>query len=507
MSENITYFINEEQKEIIKNEIEKAISSKGFLDAARFPEILKLVGIENYKLYSETIADFITSYFAEDFETQRRAEVNNKIIPCIIIRRGQMIKPQPKNTDNDSKICLDSETIAKIKEKIEQSISVRGFCLSSLMPGILKSVGIDNYKQISENMTMLINDHFSEWFLVKPNLKVGEKNYPNVILPVTKNSKNILMDDIINKIGDKLQNIIEINGYILTSLFPNIINEFGISDYREYTNTVAEFFAMYFPGQYKILKNYAINDCIYPSVIVANDEDEPRVPMATVAIINESNDGEDYEHLEKLFMDNKYLEFVTSPYLLQVSPDKLSLKHWEMALECTSHLLEQEKIVKKFNKFQLELLRSKTGNEFIKKHKTKGAYSNKILEIAAESSIAPLELPKDYGRIIELLNNLGRDTKPNTTYAALTTRFENCMDNITPNIYLLRALTSSGNKSIEKCITDYCNFLKKIKNSKIRNRVDISEQLDVFTRFLKLVHACMLEEKLSRSLKVMVHQE
>lgn len=74
----------------ISEEISVLISENGYILSSELPKIFNRLGVNDYKLYAESLAQFVEKYLT-NFESKTHAYIGGKDYPAIIIERGQEI--------------------------------------------------------------------------------------------------------------------------------------------------------------------------------------------------------------------------------------------------------------------------------------------------------------------------------------------------------------------------------------------------------------------------------
>lgn len=70
---------------VVKDKMNEIIENRTYFLASDIPDFLKEFGIENYKLYAQTIEKFIETYFSDTFEMKKNIVIDGKIYPNVVV--------------------------------------------------------------------------------------------------------------------------------------------------------------------------------------------------------------------------------------------------------------------------------------------------------------------------------------------------------------------------------------------------------------------------------------
>lgn len=478
-----------------------AIGDNGFVAAATIPFVLKRVGVDNFREYAGSIEEFINKYFSEEYEYIRNFVKNEKRYPGIVAKLKWENEELSQSKALDSEKHLSVESINAISERIQEICDTDGFLLSSAFPVMLRNFGISNYKIYADSVELFLRRFFSGEFVVLKDVFVLGKRYPGIIVSAEKKNdyeyeqdeNDVSIEEHLSSIDYLIEDAIQTNGFLLLSVIPSMLNELGI-DYHKYATNLIDFIKKYFFGKYNIKQNYWINGKILPNVLVMSDAEN----SVNESVEHDGSELVDYSLLDNLYDEKKYIEFLRSLQLTGVFLDKIPDVYLEKIFSCADQLLFSNETEFTLNLFQRELLYSRTGRDFIKKWKKPNGYPSTILVNFEKSSLCHLSTSDDVGIITKLINDAGSDTKVNNSFVSLTSRFEACRDSLTHLLYIIRACSAVSLKNIEKTIGEYCAFLKGLKADNISQRVNFSEVLTIFEKYLDIIVNCVIDEPISK---------
>lgn len=206
---------------------------------------------------------------------------------------------------------------------------------------------------------------------------------------------------------------------------------------------------------------------------------------------------EDAKKLNELFENSKYIEYLNADSFIKYAPCILPVEFFEKAITAAKYLLVPNlNDVVKLNLFQRELLSANTSYDFIQKWKSEQGFVDEIILACADSTIVKLNMPQDNGIILQKMNSIGYTNTHNDNYAGLTQRFLVCENEIIPYIYLVRIFANKSQNNIERCITEYCQIVKDLKQSVLYGRLNADEKTLLFKEIVTVVQKNILGEKL-----------
>ena len=179
--------LDEETVIALKENFLNEISVNGFIQAAKVPNLLRNLGILQYKEYAATIDEFIEYYMPNMFVPKKTVFINGKRYPKIYV----LIESADEFTEVDEKkselpksepILFDETLKEKVKNGLRNIISSESFILGSEMPKVLDSLGIDDYKQFANSIEEFISNYYGNTFEMKKNVVINDKNCSSIIV-------------------------------------------------------------------------------------------------------------------------------------------------------------------------------------------------------------------------------------------------------------------------------------------------------------------------------------
>lgn len=495
--------IDESTVAILESKINADIKRQGFAYASALPAYLgEACGTRDVRQYADGVGSFVKKYLDHSFRYESSYLYNGKTIPGVILLNNS-------NKDHTSIASLESHSVdvSSLLSELEVLTSDTGYYLASEMPRLIEKHCLINYKTVAQSIAEFTDKYLSSKFTLVKEIAVNGKRIPNVIIPndrvgefTTEIIAVELTQELIESLEDRIQRIIDINGVFLCSLFPSFIRDFGIEDYHDYASSVELFVDKYLSSKFTVKRNIKIGDKYYPNVIInkndANDDNHQD------GISNHANAS---TILNDLHEANAWEEYLTSPLFNQADTSSLPLKYIKMGIRCASVLLKGEYVEEiNLTLFEKELLTNKTSKDFLRKWKTGPIFNNKILQSYTQSSMCSLSFPDDKYRIIKIINQLGQETKPNTSFKSLMPRFETTKDKLVPYLYVIRLYASNSLNAIVQLVSEYCYFIKSLYKFNVQTfqrRVLFEEQVNYFKSFLNLAYGRMSSQPIPRSLR------
>lgn len=507
LSENISVDNKEIDEDVIgllKSKIFADIDKQGFAYASELPTYLEeACGTKDIRQYAAGVSAFVKQYLADSFRYESSYLHNGKTIPGVILPTNS-----PKNLIKDTEGEFYSIDVSSLLSELEVLTSSTGFYLASAMPNLIEKHCHINYKSVAKTIADFIGKYLSTGFTFVKEIDMNGKKIPNVIIPndrvddfVTERIAVELTQELIGALEGRIQEIIDINGVFLCSLFPSFIREFGIEDYHDYASSVESFVDTFLSAKFVVKRNIKIGGKYYPNVIINksamhNDNHKDNAS---------SSNSNAFATLNDLYEANDWEGYLTSPSFNQADTSLLPLKYIRMGIKCASILLDGEDAAEiNLTLFEKELITNKTSKDFLKKWKKGPIFNDKILESYSQSSMCLLSFPDDKFKIIKIINELGQETKPNTTIKSLMPRFEITKNRLVPYFYVIRLYSSHSLSAIVQLVSEYCYFIKGLYKFNVQNvqrKVLFEEQVNYFKSFIKLAYEHMAGQSITRSLR------
>jgi|GEM_PF-3565397 hypothetical protein len=254
--------LTSEELNCIITKVDVEVDTKGFLTALEFSKILMDNGISDVKSYAKNMTAFIGKYLSPRYIARNDVRINGKLCPCSIV-------PDSANghlefSDIHAEIKpLDKKMISETTAILKQYINEHGFIKGPYFPTLLKKAGIDDFHKYSPSISAFISSYFSTEFKVKTNVIIDGKNQPCVITALN----NGLDEDTINNAIIVLRAFITEHGYIKGAQFPMLLKQAGVSNFRDFTDSISSFISLFFSNEFKVETNVYIDGKTQPCII------------------------------------------------------------------------------------------------------------------------------------------------------------------------------------------------------------------------------------------------
>lgn len=556
-------------KNKLQYELIKYMGNSLMLYASVLPKILKQVGLEDYKKYATTVEQFVETYLTPKFCFQRNLELNGKVYSnVVILLEGRDIsevlpdiisseEKAPKN--NTSLIVLPEELQSKVIEVLKMVATETGFVYASVIPGILETIGIYDWKQYASTIAQFCEKYTKNYFQFKAKVKIDGKFHSGVLFlkkelkKVDREEELLLYDTtlfdeyrdcegvrfgIINVCSNKTGFINQ--EYVDKRVFPEYVLDGSQSTMFETLSVNFEpktiklktikyiYLVAYF------VKGTVVNtktgeeqpafDYTQPVSIIKtfSRKDYARIKVEEKGILTErfkvdgvSNKEEksnikdeqgNYGVLHELYRNGDYYAFLSSAFFRRLVFCDMPRDIQIAALNCAAKLFSYEEDIEIcLNGFQHELISNATPIDFIRKWKSGSSFNQDIVVECAETSIFSYELSRHSGYVIDCLNSIGYSNARNDNYPGLTRRFGLCYNQILPYLFFIRAVVQGSHPTTERCISEFIQIVKSVQQSDIYYLVKDKVQLYSIKKFFVAIdkYVCPLNE-LPRLLKTSI---
>ncbi len=186
-------------REAVCGELQRRMANKYFLYAPSFPDVLRSVGIENYKEYACSVEQFVNIYLSPNFEYLKNIEIGGKRHPgVILLLDGNDVADVIARIEEDSKkyptqskqtfVILNDDILLKVKTALREAAVEKGWVLSSKVPQILETCGIDDFHHYSVNVKDFVLKYLTDVFVYEPEFVTDGKKHPGALLLIKKNT-------------------------------------------------------------------------------------------------------------------------------------------------------------------------------------------------------------------------------------------------------------------------------------------------------------------------------
>lgn len=188
--------LDEETVIALKETFLNEISVNGFIQAVKVPNLLRNLGILQYRDYAATIDEFIEYYMPNMLVPKKTVYINGKRYPKIYVlieNADEFTEVDEKNPEisRSEQILFDDTLKEKVKNGLSDIISSESYILGSEMPKVLASLGIDDYKQFANSVEEFILNYFGDTFEMKKNVVINDKNYSSIIALISDDCEEV----------------------------------------------------------------------------------------------------------------------------------------------------------------------------------------------------------------------------------------------------------------------------------------------------------------------------
>lgn len=659
--------LDEQSKISIQVELAKNMGDSSVFFAPSFPQLLKTIGIGDYKKYADSVEQFVDEYLTPQFCFCKNVNLNGKVHPgVIVLLNGKTIEevlPSDSMTKKKNIVLELSEEASKIKlqDEIIKNIGTTPIILASALPDILKHLGIDDYKKYATTVEQFVEGFLAPRFCFKKNLEIKGKTYPGVIIvldgkdisdvldcielekmpsPKMKVQQKTMTAELHSQVIEALKMAASENGIVYGAAIPGILDSVGIHDFKQYASSITQFCEKYLMDSFEFEEKVKINGKVHSGVLVVKKGlkeldkeceeisfsdtifDEYRdmegihfglinvctnktgfinqeyidkqvyadytldgsqsvifetsgvqfVPFGTklktvkyiylvayfvngtvvntktgieqpaldysrpvcviktflrkdyshikveengilaeLLVLDERNTvpefweekklHNNYDILRDIYADKDYYALLASEIFKSSAFCELPRDIMLAAVNSAAKLMGVKEDIE-INRFQMELISNVTSVDFVKKWKAKSGFDQSIIAECGDTSVFS---PYRVGNIYDCLNNIGYSNARNDNYAGLTKRFGLCYNQLLPYMFLIRAIVQGSHSGVERCIGEYIQIVKSLQQMDTYYLISDNYKLCLIKEFLTAInlYVCPLKE-LPRLLKTSI---
>lgn len=289
--------LDEQTRISIQSELLKSMGDSNIIFAPSFPQILKKVGIESYKVYAESIGEFVEIYLTPQFCFCKNLEMNGKVHPGVILYLNGQDKEEVLAGISCTRKKLSVSNIDNaIKEKLQCELTKymenNPVLLASALPVVLRNIGIEDYKKYATSVEQFVELYLTPKFGFEKNLELYGKIHPGVIILLDgkdisevlsnivhndEGKKNSLSNSVISeewkaKIVESLRAAAAETGFIYASAIPGILATIGILDYKQYASSIGLFCEKFVKGDFEFKDKVKIDGKVHSGVLFLKKE-------------------------------------------------------------------------------------------------------------------------------------------------------------------------------------------------------------------------------------------
>lgn len=548
--------IDDDGKENLQSQLANYMGNNPVLLASALPEVLRNVGLEDYKKYAPSVEQFVESYLTPRFGFEKNLELNGKIHPGVVVLLdgrdiSEVLSDIVLNNDENKKnsqanSVVSEELQEKIVESFKAAAAETGFIYASAIPGMLTTIGILDYKQYASSIKQFCDKFAKGNFEFKDKVKIDGKVHSG-ILYLKKELKDIERTEEFLSFDDAIFDnfrdnegvcfgIINVctgkNGfinqeYVDKRVFPDYILDGSQSTIFETPNVNFQ------PSTTRLRTVkyiYLVAYCVKGTVInTKNGEEQPaldysqpvsiiksftrkkyaHIKITETGLLTEKIQEQDvtnqeekaditdtqknYEYLRELYQNGDYYAFLSSDYFKGLVFCELPQDIQTSAINCAMKIISAGNNAEIcLNRFQRELISNATTLDFIEKWKHGSSFNQDIFGECAETSVYDYDLSKHGRHIFECLNSIGYSNARNDNYPNLTKRFGLCYNEILPYMFFIRAVVQESRPAIERCISEFIQIVKNVQQSDIYYCVKDKSRLFMLKDFLVAIDKYLL---------------
>lgn len=449
-SDRIAYdILSQEKVEVLMELLEESFLESSFIDCARLPDLLKKVSV-NYKDYAEDIKTFVDKYLYTSYSTKKAYTHENKVYPRVLVPN--------KGVD------INADLSKAIVESFSAIIENNGFLTAEKIPGVLKELGIDNYRDFAGTMDHFVEKYCEGLFVPKKRIKIRGKLYPKIYifrdnddlyqeedsLSSTSYSRVMLNQDSILAIKSVLIESLEDKDYLIGGSVPELFEKAGVEDYKKYARSLEEFITVYLSDTVEMKKNEICNGKCEPSIVVLKNNE----------VTNKS--------LKKLYDDGDSKSFLSSTFLRNVNPLTLGVEGIQMALFMLADYLGENRDVVTINAFHEVLITTETAYD-LKQYKD----DSRLLELGAQTAYLPFSTDE----FLKIFANIHNGKKNfNNNWNGIAERFWTAKSTLAVYLSCLIMIITKKDVGID-------NYLGEALNERKIDKLPII--LKIYTDFLR----------------------
>lgn len=539
--------LDEQTRISVQVELAKKMGGENIIFASSFPQVLKNVGIEDYKKYADSIEQFVNVYLNPEFCFVKNIKMEGKVYPGVIIRlNGRDVSEVlqemtldsaklSKKDSNNTQSVMAEEVRKQVVETMEKAAEKNGFVYGSALPGILESIDVD-YKQYALGIAEFCEKYISDSFEYKNQVTINGKKHFGVLFLKTSQSEVDHEEETLlyeSELFDEYREMVDVHfglinictsktgfinqEYVDKKVYPDYCLDGSKSTIFEtkkvnfepdstniktikYVYLVAYFMdgvvlnsktgieqpALDYNRQVKVIKVFSKNEYVRIKI----GETGIITEKASSAIVFEESDQPktnnrqaDYRQLLELFQTGFYYEFLSSDAFKSIKFCEMPEDIRVAAVNCAAKLLGVNHDIE-FNRFQKELITNLTSSDFIKKWKSRTGFDQEIIEECGATSIFSFSMASHKGYIFECLNNIGYSNARNDNYPGLTKRFGLCHNQMLPYLFLIRAIAQENRPAVERCISEYIQIVKSLQQMDSYSKINEESKMYLIKEFL-----------------------
>lgn len=446
--------LDEETKISVQLELIKRMGDSNMFFASSFPQVLKKAGIDNYKVYADSIEEFVEVYLTPQFCFCKNFEMNGKVHPGVIVylngqNKDEVLANIVSNENKSSKKSISSPLLSGKFKDIDREEELLLYD-DPIFDGFRNCDGIHfGIINICTSKNGFINQEY-----------VDKRVFPNYLLDGRQST--IFETSSVNFEPNSLR--LRTGKYIY--LVAYFVKGTAIN-----TKTGEEQPALDYSQPISIIKSFSRKEYIHIKIEktgILTERFQGQDTKNREEEVQIKDNQQNYDVLRELYQNGEYYAFLTSDFFKGLMFCKMPQDIQIAALNCAAKIISSNTDIEiSLNRFQNELICNATSLDFIKKWKSETGFNQDIIMECADSSVFSYELSKQTRRIYNWLNSIGYSNTRNDNYSGLTKRFGLCYNEILPYLFFIRCVAQSSRPAIERCIREFIQIVKSVQQSDI----------------------------------------
>lgn len=290
--------LDEQARISIQFELAKSMGDSYVFFAPSFPQVLKKVGIENYKVYADSVEEFVERYLMPQFCFCKNLEINGKVHPGVILylngqNKDEILSGISSTRKEVSVIDIDEDGKEKLQFELAKYMGSNPVLLASALPEALRNVGIEDYKKYATSVERFAELYLAPTFVFKKNLEIYGKTHPGVIVllngkdisevlsNIVQNNKenksnspanSVISEEFQEKINETFKAAAAETGFIYASTIPGMLSAIGILDYKQYASSIEQFCEKYAKDNFEFKDKARIDGKVHSGVLFLKKE-------------------------------------------------------------------------------------------------------------------------------------------------------------------------------------------------------------------------------------------
>lgn len=222
--------LDEQTRISIQLELVKSMGESNVFFAPLFPQILKKVGIENYKIYADSIGGFIETYLTPQFCFCKNLEMNGKVHPGVILYlngqdKDEILAGISSTRKEVTVISIDDDGKENLQSQLANYMGNNPVLLASALPEVLRNVGLEDYKKYAPSVEQFVESYLTPRFGFEKNLELNGKIHPGVVVLLDgRDISEVLSDIVLNNDENKKNS--QANSVVSEELQEKIVESF-----------------------------------------------------------------------------------------------------------------------------------------------------------------------------------------------------------------------------------------------------------------------------------------